>query len=437
MQAPCREKVNNEDRPLIRPLDRRGRGRGRPGPRGGGTVVDTNMRRWADVPVETKAAGRSWLARSGVDDMQKRSTPESGQRRLGERVRALPVLVARAPWWLLLAVGLVTAALGVFLLVRPLSALAILGIYIGLSCIISGVGDLMARREDAGLVSAASGLFWIVAGVALIVWLGRSIELLGPAVAVLLIVSGWASSRWSCESVRPNVCWMRSSACPSRLGSGGAAVAGRDPADRGRALRRPDRRVRVSLIWRGASAFFSKRPAPYGSRRSRSGAAPRSSACLGDQPPTRSPPKGCRRWTPWPATAGPWSRPTTPAWERTATSPISSVRASPRRQRGGHGGVVAGAPGASLGIPFVADAYSRTYDDVELSQVVAPSALTTVKEAASRCTSERGTLLTILSGLAISRDQPILRDDPSAGGPLGRRLRDNIPSRARPGPLWS
>lgn len=89
-----------------------------------------------------------------------------------------------------------------------------------------------------------------------------------------------------------------------------------------------------------------------------------------------------------------------------------------------------GALGASLGISFVLAAYSRWYPDISLDDVT-PAARTLVEEAAARCTSEPGTLVTVLTGVAVSADTPILRNDPATGA-IGRRLRENV----APGP-WS
>jgi uncharacterized membrane protein HdeD (DUF308 family) len=111
-------------------------------------------------------------------------------RRLSRRVRALPGLLARAPEWTLVVVGATTTGLGVLLAVRPLSSLTVLGIYTGVSCVISGLGDLIARREGAERQSLVTGIGWILAGVAVLAWLGRSLELLGPFVAGLLVVTG-------------------------------------------------------------------------------------------------------------------------------------------------------------------------------------------------------------------------------------------------------
>ncbi|WP_241176064.1 lipase family protein [Modestobacter sp. KNN46-3] len=87
-----------------------------------------------------------------------------------------------------------------------------------------------------------------------------------------------------------------------------------------------------------------------------------------------------------------------------------------------------GALGASLGISFVVAAYSRWYPDISLDDVT-PAARTLVREAAARCTSEPGSLVTVLTGVAVSADTPILRTDPTTGA-IGRRLRENV----APGP---
>lgn len=106
------------------------------------------------------------------------------------RVRALPGLLAEAPTWTVLLAGVTTTLLGILIVSRPLTSLVLLGVYIGVSAIISGVADLLSRRSAARWNTTVLGLVWIVAGVAILVWLGRSIELLPVFVAGLLIVSG-------------------------------------------------------------------------------------------------------------------------------------------------------------------------------------------------------------------------------------------------------
>ena len=113
-------------------------------------------------------------------------------RRVSRRARALPGLLAGAPWWVLGIVGAATTTLGVLLTVRPLSSLTVLGIYTGISCVLSGLGDLVGRSEGMGRRSLVTGIGWVLAGIAVLVWLGRSLELLGPFLASLLVVTGVA-----------------------------------------------------------------------------------------------------------------------------------------------------------------------------------------------------------------------------------------------------
>lgn len=82
-------------------------------------------------------------------------------------------------------------------------------------------------------------------------------------------------------------------------------------------------------------------------------------------------------------------------------------------------------PATLLATAFVADAYSRTYTDLRLEELVRPASLPLVREAASRCTSDPSTLVTVLGGLAISLDQPVLIQDPSEG-PMAERLAQNL-----------
>ena len=104
------------------------------------------------------------------------------------RLRALPGLLTRAPRPLLALVGLAAAVLGLLLITRPLSSVAVLAIYLGLSAIAAGAGDLTAERPAARLL----GLAWILLGLTVLVWLGRAITLLPTVIAVVLVASGLA-----------------------------------------------------------------------------------------------------------------------------------------------------------------------------------------------------------------------------------------------------
>jgi pimeloyl-ACP methyl ester carboxylesterase len=93
-----------------------------------------------------------------------------------------------------------------------------------------------------------------------------------------------------------------------------------------------------------------------------------------------------------------------------------------------------GALGATLGVSFVVTAYARSYPDITLDEIVEPSARTFVKEAAARCTVDPGTLVTVLTGVALALD-PVVKVDPTQGA-FGRRLTQNIPLGPWPSPLF-
>ncbi|HLA63953.1 MAG TPA: lipase family protein [Rhodothermales bacterium] len=118
------------------------------------------------------------------------AAPDNRRDGFQHRIRALPRLLAQAPTWTLLVAGIAITLLGLTIVSRPLTSLVLLGLYIGISCIISGGGDLLGRREPAPWYDVAIALLWIAAGVAILLWLGRSIELLPAFLALLLIVSG-------------------------------------------------------------------------------------------------------------------------------------------------------------------------------------------------------------------------------------------------------
>lgn len=107
------------------------------------------------------------------------------------RWNALPVLTRHAPPRVLLIVGIVVVVLGALIVSRPLTSLVLLGIYVGASAVVMGIVELVAR--PAGWWARSVAAAWIVAGVAVLVWLGRSLELLPPVLAVLLVIGGLAS----------------------------------------------------------------------------------------------------------------------------------------------------------------------------------------------------------------------------------------------------
>lgn len=88
----------------------------------------------------------------------------------------------------------------------------------------------------------------------------------------------------------------------------------------------------------------------------------------------------------------------------------------------------------SLFASYVAAAYSQSYPDVSFNSYLVPSARTFVSHMAKRCLSEPGTLVSLVNSLALGKDKTIFAADP-ASGPMGQRLRSNIPYGTMAAPL--
>lgn len=110
--------------------------------------------------------------------------------RLRDRLSAVPRLLDRAPRWLLLIVGAVLLLLGVAIVGRPLTSLTLLGVYIGASCLLTGASELITRRRELRAWDVVFALAWLGAGVLILAWLGRSLQLLPGFLAIVLVASG-------------------------------------------------------------------------------------------------------------------------------------------------------------------------------------------------------------------------------------------------------
>jgi len=90
--------------------------------------------------------------------------------------------------------------------------------------------------------------------------------------------------------------------------------------------------------------------------------------------------------------------------------------------------------GGSVFASFVAAAYEQTYDDVDLDDYTTGSARVLLREMASRCLSEPGVLVSVLSALSLSDDRPIFSADLTTGA-IGARLAENVPLGAIDAPV--
>ena len=106
---------------------------------------------------------------------------------------ALRRLVERAPAWVGVAVGAALMILGVFIVMRPLTALWVLAVYVGVSAIASGVIELVSPRDIPRAWNTIASSVWIVGGAVILVFLGGSLDLLPDLIAILLVVAGLAA----------------------------------------------------------------------------------------------------------------------------------------------------------------------------------------------------------------------------------------------------
>jgi uncharacterized membrane protein HdeD (DUF308 family)/acetyl esterase/lipase len=105
----------------------------------------------------------------------------------------VPRLVRGAPPVVLVVVGALALLVGLLIVTRPLTSLVLLTVYVGLSAIFSGIARMLAAPETALWSRIGFGSLWIALGLAILLGLGRTLELLPEIIAVLLVLGGLAS----------------------------------------------------------------------------------------------------------------------------------------------------------------------------------------------------------------------------------------------------
>lgn len=113
--------------------------------------------------------------------------------RLLPRKGALPILLDRAPVPVAIIVGFGLILLGALIVTRPLTSIVLLGIYVGCSAIVSGLAELLGRRGERAWWPRLVASVWLVSGAIILLFLERSLQLLPPAMALLLVLGGLAS----------------------------------------------------------------------------------------------------------------------------------------------------------------------------------------------------------------------------------------------------
>ncbi|MBD3943408.1 DUF308 domain-containing protein [Microbacterium sp. NEAU-LLC] len=105
----------------------------------------------------------------------------------------MPRLVRGAPPVVLVAVGALSLLIGLLIVTRPLTSLVVLTIYVGISAILSGIARMLSAPETPLWSRITIGSVWIAFGIAILVGLGRRLDLLPELIAVLLVLGGLAS----------------------------------------------------------------------------------------------------------------------------------------------------------------------------------------------------------------------------------------------------
>ena len=96
-------------------------------------------------------------------------------------------------WWMVVALGVLMAGLGVVLLVNPFDAVRTLAVLVALGLLVASVDELaQAERHDIAWPSYVLAAIWFVTAVWAIVWPGVTLWALAVTVGVGLIVGGVA-----------------------------------------------------------------------------------------------------------------------------------------------------------------------------------------------------------------------------------------------------
>ena len=108
--------------------------------------------------------------------------PDPLQRGAGSRSAPLPR-------WAALLVGLVTVAMGLALVLRPLTSLQALGLFLGAALLVLGGTQLLDRSARTRWTTVRDAAT-VALGVVVLVWLRHDLGLLAAVVAVILVASG-------------------------------------------------------------------------------------------------------------------------------------------------------------------------------------------------------------------------------------------------------
>lgn len=95
-------------------------------------------------------------------------------------------------WWVPLVLGLITAVVGVIVIIRPISGVFGLAVLIALGFFLSGIGDLASVSQwgERKWVPVLWGVLGIAAGIVAVVWPAITLWALAVVIGIGLIVRG-------------------------------------------------------------------------------------------------------------------------------------------------------------------------------------------------------------------------------------------------------
>jgi uncharacterized membrane protein HdeD (DUF308 family) len=97
---------------------------------------------------------------------------------------------ATSGWWLFLALGVLSAAVGLILLFNISDAVRTLALLVAFGLIVQGLGELLAVGRYRTTLGMVAGGLLIVGGVLAMVWPGITLWALAVVVGVDLLISG-------------------------------------------------------------------------------------------------------------------------------------------------------------------------------------------------------------------------------------------------------
>lgn len=97
-----------------------------------------------------------------------------------------------AKWWVFLALGAVSAVLGVILMFDLVAAVSTLALLVALGLVVTGVGELITAGRYRNTLGLVAGGVLVVGGVLAAVWPGITLWVLAVIVGIDFVISGIA-----------------------------------------------------------------------------------------------------------------------------------------------------------------------------------------------------------------------------------------------------